>query len=1013
MNISELSIRRPVMATVLTIIILLFGVIGYTYLGVREYPSVDNPIISVTCSYPGANADVIENQITEPLEQNINGIPGIRSMSSTSQQGQSRITVEFELSVDLETAANDVRDKVSRAQRYLPRDCDPPTVAKADADATPILMATIQSDKRSLLELSEIADLTVKEQLQTISDVSSVEIWGEKRYSMRLWLDPAKMAGYGITPVDVKEALDRENVELPSGSIEGNTTELTIRTMGLMHTTQEFNDLVIRADAGRIIRLSDIGRAELGPQDTRSYMKMNGVPMVGIVVIPQPGANHIDIADEVYRRMETMRKDLPEDVVTGYGFDSTRFIRASIDEVKQTVYEAFVLVIIIIFLFLRNWRVTLIPCIVIPVSLIGTFFLMYLAGFSINVLSMLAVVLSVGLVVDDAIVMTENIYIRIERGMTPFEAGIDGAKEIFFAVLSTSVTLIAVFFPIVFMEGTTGRLFREFSLVVSGSVLISTFAALTVTPMLATKLLVRQERKSWFYNKTEPFFVGLNNFYSRSLAAFLRRRWIALPLVGAMVVLIGLLWSTIPTEMAPLEDRSQITINTRGSEGATYEYVRDYTEDINRLVDSLVPEAEATTARVSSGRGNIRIALKDISERSRSQMEIAEELSAAVRAKTKARAFVQQQSTFGGRRGNMPVQYVLQATSIERLQEVLPEFMKRVYESPVFQMADVDLKFSKPEARVTINRDKANLLGVSAQDIGETLQYGLSGQRMGYFYMNGKQYEILAEINRQQRNKPADLKSIYVRGDDGKMIQLDNLITLVETVAPPQLYHYNRFLSATISSGLAKGKTIGQGLDEMDRIADETLGDDFRTALAGDSKEFRESSSSLMFAFLLAILLIYLILAAQFESFKDPLVIMLTVPLAIAGALVFMWGTDQTMNIFSQIGIIMLIGLVAKNGILIVEFANQKQEAGEEKMAAIRDAALQRLRPILMTSASTILGLLPLTVATGEGANGRIAMGIAVVGGMLVSTLLTLYIVPAIYSYVSTDRSKRTKNEAL
>ena len=980
MNISELSIRRPVMATVLTIIILLFGVIGYTYLGVREYPSVDNPIISVTCSYPGANADVIENQITEPLEQNINGIPGIRSMSSTSQQGQSRITVEFELSVDLETAANDVRDKVSRAQRYLPRDCDPPTVAKADADATPILMATIQSDKRSLLELSEIADLTVKEQLQTISDVSSVEIWGEKRYSMRLWLDPAKMAGYGITPVDVKEALDRENVELPSGSIEGNTTELTIRTMGLMHTTQEFNDLVIRADAGRIIRLSDIGRAELGPQDTRSYMKMNGVPMVGIVVIPQPGANHIDIADEVYRRMETMRKDLPEDVVTGYGFDNTRFIRASIDEVKQTVYEAFVLVIIIIFLFLRNWRVTLIPCIVIPVSLIGTFFLMYLAGFSINVLSMLAVVLSVGLVVDDAIVMTENIYIRIERGMTPFEAGIDGAKEIFFAVLSTSVTLIAVFFPIVFMEGTTGRLFREFSLVVSGSVLISTFAALTVTPMLATKLLVRQERKSWFYNKTEPFFVGLNNFYSRSLAAFLRRRWIALPLVGAMVVLIGLLWSTIPTEMAPLEDRSQITINTRGSEGATYEYVRDYTEDINRLVDSLVPEAEATTARVSSGRGNIRIALKDISERSRSQMEIAEELSAAVRAKTKARAFVQQQSTFGGRRGNMPVQYVLQATSIERLQEVLPEFMKRVYESPVFQMADVDLKFSKPEARVTINRDKANLLGVSAQDIGETLQYGLSGQRMGYFYMNGK---------------------------------LDTLITLVETVAPPQLYHYNRFLSATISSGLAKGKTIGQGLDEMDRIAAEVLHDDFRTALAGDSKEFRESSSSLMFAFLLAILLIYLILAAQFESFKDPLVIMLTVPLAIAGALVFMWGTDQTMNIFSQIGIIMLIGLVAKNGILIVEFANQKQEAGEEKMAAIRDAALQRLRPILMTSASTILGLLPLTVATGEGANGRIAMGIAVVGGMLVSTLLTLYIVPAIYSYVSTDRSKRTKNEAL
>lgn len=1011
MNISELSIRRPVLATVLTIIILLFGFIGYSALGVREYPSVDNPIISVSCSYPGANADVIESQITEQLEKNINGIPGIRSLSSVSRQGQSRITVEFELSTDLETAANDVRDKVSRAQRYLPRDCDPPTVSKADADATPILMVTIQSAKRSLLELSEIADLTVKEQLQTISDVSSVEIWGEKRYSMRLWLDPAKMAGYGITPMDIKSALDRENIELPSGSIEGNTTELTIRTMGLMHTTEEFNNLVVRTEAGRIIRLSDVGRAELGPQDMRSYMKMNGVPMVGVVVIPQPGANHIDIADEVYNRMQTMRKDLPADIVTGYGFDNTRFIRASIDEVKQTVYEAFVLVIIIIFLFLRNWRVTLIPCIVIPVSLIGTFFLMYLAGFSINVLSMLAVVLSVGLVVDDAIVMTENIYIRIERGMTPFEAGIDGAKEIFFAVISTSITLIAVFFPIVFMEGTTGRLFREFSLVVSGAVLISTFAALTVTPMLATKLLVRQERKNWFYTRTEPFFVGLNNLYSRTLSAFLHRRWLALPLVAVTLGLIGWLWSMIPSEMAPLEDRSQITINTTGSEGATYEYMRDYTEDINLLVDSLVPEAMAVTARVSSGRGNISIALDSLAGRTRSQMEIAEELSAAIRTKTKARAFVQQQSTFGGRRGNMPVQYVLQATTIDRLQEVQPEFMKRVYESPVFQMADADLKFSKPEARITINRDKANLMGISTQDIAQTLQYGLSGQRMGYFYMNGKQYEILAEINRQQRNKPADLRSIYLRNDEGTMVQLDNLISLEENVAPPQLYHYNRFLSATISTGLAKGRTIGEGLDEMDRIAREVLPDDFRTALAGDSKEFRESSSSLMFAFLLAIVLIYLILAAQFESFKDPLVIMLTVPLAIAGALVFMWGAGQTMNIFSQIGIIMLIGLVAKNGILIVEFANQKQEAGEPKMQAIRDAALQRLRPILMTSASTILGLLPLTVATGEGANGRIAMGVAVVGGMLVSTLLTLYIVPAIYSYVSTDRSKRTKTD--
>ena len=1005
MNISELSIRRPVLATVLTIIILLFGLIGYTTLGVREYPSVDNPIISVTCSYPGANAEVIENQITEPLEQNINGIPGIRSLSSTSQQGQCRITVEFELSVDLETAANDVRDKVSRAQRYLPRDCDPPTVSKADADASPILMVAIQSNTRSLLELSEIADLTVKEQLQTIPDVSSVSIWGEKRYSMRLWLDPVKMAGYGITPVDVKNAINDQNLELPSGSIEGNTMELTLRTMGQMHTAKEFNNIILKEQNGQVVRFSDIGYAELGPADIKSYMKMNGVPMVGVVVIPQPGANHIDIADAVYERMEQMQKDLPDDVEYTYGFDNTRFIRASIAEVESTVYEAFVLVIIIIFLFLRDWRVTLIPCIVIPVSLIGAFFVMYVAGFSINVLTMLAVVLSVGLVVDDAIVMTENIYIRIERGMKPFEAGIEGAKEIFFAVISTTITLAAVFIPIVFMEGTSGRLFREFSFVVAGSVIISSFAALTFTPMLATKLLKHREKQNWFYRKTEPFFEGMNRVYSRSLNAFLRKRVIAIPFTIITLVLIGYLWGEIPAEMAPLEDRSQINIRTRAAEGSSYEYIRDYTEEINTLVDSIVPDAAFVSARVSSGSGNIQITLKDIKERDYTQMQVAEQISKAIRTHTKARSFVQQQSSFGGRRASMPVQYVLQAVSIEKLQE----FLAQVYDNPTFQMADVDLKFSSPEMRVTINRDKAGTMGVSVRDIGETLQYGLSGQRMGYFYMNGKQYEILGQINRQQRNQPANIKSIYIRSDKGEMIQLDNLVEFIEAVAPPKLYHYNRFISATISAGLAEGKTIGDGLDEMDKIAANVLDDTFRTALSGDSKEYRESSSSLMFAFILALVLIYLILSAQFESFKDPFIIMLTVPLAIAGALVFMYFGDITMNIFSQIGIIMLIGLVAKNGILIVEFANQKQEAGEDKMQAIRDAALQRLRPILMTSASTILGLLPLAFASGEGSNQRIAMGVAVVGGMLVSTFLTMYIVPAIYSYISTNRAKKER----
>ena len=863
-----------------------------------------------------------------------------------------------------------------------------------------------------MLELSEIADLTVKEQLQTISDVSSVSIWGEKKYSMRLWLDPIKMAGYGITPMDVKNAVDNENVELPSGSIEGNTIELNIRTMGLMNTAKMFDDLIVKHEGNQIIRFSDIGRAELGAADIKSYMKMNGVPMVGVVVVPQPGANHINIADAVYERMEQMKKDLPDDVHYSYGFDNTKFIRASINEVKQTVYEAFVLVIIIIFLFLRDWRVTLVPCIVIPVSLVGSFFIMYLFGFSINVLTMLAVVLAVGLVVDDAIVMTENIYIRIEQGMNPKKAGIEGAKEIFFAVISTTVTLVAVFFPIVFMEGTTGRLFREFSMVISGAVVISSFAALTFTPMLATKLLKQQKKKNAFYRITEPFFVGMNNMYSRSLQVVLRHRIWTLPVIVLMLGAIVYLWGAIPSAMAPLEDRSMITINTRGAEGVTYEYIRDYTEDINSIVDSVIPDADAVTARVSSGSGNVQIRLKDMGDRDYTQMEAAEKLSQAVKKKTKARAFVQQQSSFGGRRSSMPIQYVLQATNIEKLEKVLPVFMEKVYENPVFQMADVDLKFSKPEIRIHINRDKANIMGVNTRDLSETLQYGLSGQRMGYFYMNGKQYEILGEINRQQRNKPADLRAIYLRSSDGKMIQMDNLIELESSIAPPKLYRYNRFVSATISAGLADGKTIGQGLDEMDKIAKEVLDDTFRTSLSGDSKEFRESSSSLMFAFILALVLIYLILAAQFESFKDPFIIMLTVPLAIAGALIFMYFNDITMNVFSQIGIIMLIGLVAKNGILIVEFANLKQENGEDKVTAVHDAALQRLRPILMTSASTVLGLIPLAFATGEGCNQRIAMGIAVVGGMVVSTFLTMYIVPAVYSYISTNRiNKKEKNE--
>lgn len=1009
MTLSELSINRPVLATVMVLVIIIFGVIGYNSLAVREYPNVDNPIITVSVTYPGANAEVIENQITEPLEQNINGIPGIRSLMSRSSQGSARITVEFELSVDMETAANDVRDKVSRAQRYLPRDADPPTVAKADADADPIMQVTVESPVRSLLQLSEIAELTVKERLQTISNVSAVEIWGENRYSMRLWLDPVRMASYNITPMDVKNALDRENIELPAGSIEGDHIEQSIRTMGLMQTPEEFNNMVIIEDNYRIVRFGDIGTAELDTENRKNILRRNGVPMVSCVIIPQPGANQIEIANEAALRIEQMRKDLPEDVKLDIAFDNTKFIRASIAEVEETVLVAFILVVVVIFLFLRNFRVTLIPTLVIPISLVGTFFIMYLAGFSINVLSMLAVVLSVGLVVDDAIVVVENIYSKVEKGMTPKEASIEGSKEIFFAVISTTITLVAIFFPIIFLEGMTGRLFREFSIVISGAVIISSFVALSFVPMLSFKLLKKKEKEDKFYESTEKIFLGMNTFYNKILGAFLHRKWLIYPVTGCAFVLIVILWNAIPAEMAPLEDRSQITIRTSTPEGATYEFTRDYTEGISRIADSVAWERESNITMIRGNFGMVRMVLPDIKERERSQMEIANALSVAVRNQTAARAFVQQQSTFGGRRGGMPIQYILQAPNIEKLQEFIPPFMEKVNQSPYFQMADVNLKFTKPETRIVIDRDKAALLGVSTRDIGQTLQYALSGQRMGYFYMNGKQYQVLGEINRQQRNSPLDLKTIYLKNSSGEMIQMDNLVKLEETVAPPQLYRYNRFNSATITAGLAEGYSLGEGLEEMDRIAAEVLDDTFRTALEGESRNFRESSSSLLFAFGLAIILIFLVLAAQFESFKDPFVIMLTVPLALFGALLFMWLFDVTMNIYSQIGIIMLIGLVAKNGILIVEFSNQRQSTGMSKYEAVIGASVQRLRPILMTSVSTILGLLPLAMASGEGANGRIAMGIAVVGGMLISTLLTLFVVPAMYIYLSTDRKSKTR----
>jgi multidrug efflux pump len=994
----------------MSITIVLFGVIGFTFLGVREYPSVDPPIVTVSASYTGANAEVMESQITEPLEEAISGIEGIRTLKSTSTEGRSIITVEFELGIDMETAANDVRDKVSRALRLLPPDADNPVVLKADADAIPIVFLNVKSDKRDLLQLTDIAQNVFKERVQTIPGVSEVQIWGSKIYAMRLWMDPAKLAAYRLSPLDVRNALLRENIELPSGRIEGMTTELTVRTMSRLRTVDDFNDLIIREVDGRVIRFRDIGRAELGPENLRTILKRDGIPMVGVVLVPRSGANYIAIVNEFNRRVEEIRRELPEDIELGLGFDTSKYIRESITEVAQTVGLAFLLVFLVIYFFLRDLRTTIIPMISVPVSLIGAFFIMYLADFSINVLTLLGVVLAIGLVVDDAIVMLENIFAKIESGMPPREAGVRGAAEVYFAVISTTVALAAVFMPVIFLQGLTGRLFREFGIVLAGSVVISSFVALSLTPMMSTRLLRAHAKHSPFYVRTEPFFRRLTGAYRSSLEAFMARRTLAFLILGLSMVAIVGFGILLPSELAPLEDRSGVRVIATGPEGATFEYMESY---MSRLIDEVrrsVPEREAIISVTSPGfgagavnSGFMFVILKDPDERDRSQQVIASQLSGITRELTGARAFVTQDQSIGTRSFGLPVQFVLQAPNFEKLRATLPRFMAEAQQNPVFQFVDVNLKFNKPELRVEINRDRARTLGVAAADIAQTLQLAFSGQRFDFFIMNGKQYQVIGQVDRENRNKPLDLKSIYVRNSRGELVQLDNLVTLREESSPPSLYRFNRYVSATVSAGLADGYTLGDGIEAMRDIARRVLDETFSTALDGPSKDYEESSSSLAFAFVLALVLIYLVLSAQFESFRDPFVIMLTVPMALAGALFSLWYFDQTINIFSQIGQIMLIGLVTKNGILIVEFANQRKAQGLSILEAIQDAATARFRPILMTSLSTILGTLPIALALGAGSESRVSMGIAVIGGLIVATALTLYVIPAMYSYISRE----------
>jgi multidrug efflux pump len=1007
MSLSTISIKRPVLTIVLNLSIILFGIIGFSFLGVREFPSIDPAQISIRTNYTGANSDIIESQITEPLEKAINAIDGIRNITSSSSQGSSNITVEFNLNKNLEEAANDVRDKVSQAIRELPKDIDaPPVVSKADANSDAIIAMTIQSDSRNELELSDYAENVIAQRMETIPGVSGVQIWGEKKYSMRLWIDPEKLASYNITVSEVKIALNKQNVELPTGKLTGNNTELTVKTIGNLSTPEEFNDIIIRSDGERTVRFSDIGSAILGPENIETRFSQSGLPLVGIGIVPLPGSNYLEISSEFYKNLEALKKDLPKDINLNVAIDNTLFVKKSVLEVAETLLLSLILVIIIIYLFFRDWAIAFRPLIDIPVSLIATFFIMWLFGFSINVLTLLAVVLATGLVVDDGIVVTENIFKKVEEGMSPIEAAIKGSNEIFFAVISISVTLAAVFLPVIFLEGFVGRLFREFGVVIGAAVLVSAFVSLTLTPMLNAYLMKGGvQKKSNFYIKTEPFFQKLNSNYADSLGRFMKRKWITFPILIACFGLIILFFNLLQKETAPYDDRSSLVMSMTTAEGSSFEYTDRLMQEISRLIDDSIPEKKVALVITSPGfmtaasnSGRVRIALVDPSDRNRSQKEIAEKLTKWTKKYPEAKTSITEQPTISvNRRGGLPIQYIIQAQNFEKLQEKIPLFMEEASKNETFSITDVNLKFNKPEINVTIDREKAESLGISVIDIAQTLQLSLSGQRFGYFMRNGKQYPIIGQFNQKDRSKPLDLTSMFVKNNRGELIQMDNVVAIEEKSNPPQLYHNNRFMSATVYAGLAPGRSISDGIDAMNQIKAKVLDDTFTTDLGGESRDFVESSSNTSFAFGLALLLIFLILAAQFESFIDPFIIILTVPMAVAGALFSLWLFGQTWNIFSQIGTIMLIGLVTKNGILIVEFANQLREEGKPKFEAIMEAAEARLRPILMTSLAISLGALPIALSLGAASKSRMGMGVVIVGGTIFSLILTLFVIPALY----------------
>ena len=1015
--ISQVSISRPVLAGVMSVLLVLFGIVGYTFLGTREYPVTDSPIVMVTTVYPGASADIIAAQVTKPLEEAIAEANGIRALSSVSREQVSIITVEFNLDADLEAAANDVRDKVSKSRQQLPSDIEP-TIVEKSGPAEFLVFLTVQSDTRSLEDITDFVNINIKERLQSIPGVRLVDTYAGRKRSMRLRMDPLKLASYGLTPADVQAALQRENVDLPSGRIEGDNTEVTLRTQGRLVTEEDFNNMIVRQSEGAIVRFSDIGTAIMSSQNERTAMIVgDGTTArygVGTGVQPQRGANSLAIVDEFKTRFDEIVRTAPKDYIISLGKDFTVPVRNSLSEVEETLFLAFGLVALIIFIFLRDWRSTIIPLVAIPVSIISAFFIMYIGDFSINVLTLLGLVLAIGLVVDDAIVVLENIYSKIEQGMSPIEAARKGSDEIYFAVISTTVTLAAVFLPILFLGGITGRLFKEFAIVVAGSVLVSAFVALTLSPMMSAYLLKANASHGWLYRKTEPWFEGLNHAYERSLQAFFKVRWFGFVLLLVSFAIAWWLAPSLPSELAPLEDRSMVGLAVIAPEGTSYESMEQTMKEINNYVSDSIPDLNGnrTYAGIAASVGTLVqpvnggfqwVFLKDPKDRvsGLSQQQIYEKLIAASGRFRNVIVIPIQIPTIGGFSSSQPLQYIVQAPDLNSLIGVMPKLMGQVAQSSKLSFQDPDFKVNRPEIGIEIDRQRAAQLGISTQEIGRTLQLALSGRRYGYFIYNDRQYEVIGQLDRKERSAPADLNSLFLRAENGEMVSLDNLVSMKESVSPPAIYRYNQAYSVTISATPAPGVSLGEAIKEMNEITKATLPPGFSTALAGQSRDYAESSTSLIFAFIFAILLIYLVLAAQFESLIDPFIILLTVPMALTGALLSLWITNQSINVFSEIGIIMLIGLITKNGILIVEFANQRKEEGMSVKDAVLAASASRFRPILMTTLAMIFGTLPIALSLGTSSGSRTSLGIAVVGGLIFAGVLTLYVIPSIYSYFS------------